>query len=127
MFCEPGKRSHKDANWRMLNVHNLLYRPSLILLSRTDHASENSLDLSTTLTCARFCVVSAKDTIQLLHGTTPALTGVFWHNIFCTAPSQMWLIQLSTLQQRSYLVPVSVWTTGILTASMKIGPERLIT
>jgi hypothetical protein len=67
----------------MLNVRNLLYRPSLILLGRLDYAGENGLDLSTTLTCARFCVASAKDTIQLLHKTSSRLTGAFWYNIFC--------------------------------------------
>jgi hypothetical protein len=68
----------------MLNVRNLLYRPSLILLGRPDYAGETGLDLSTTLTCARFCVTSAKDTIQLLHSTASRLTGAFWYNIFCT-------------------------------------------
>jgi Fungal specific transcription factor domain len=68
---------------RMLNVRNLLYRPSLILLGRRDYAGDNGLDLSTTLTCARFCVASAKDTIQLLHSTASRLTGAFWYNIFC--------------------------------------------
>src|SRR5208282_2423695 len=68
----------------MLNVRNLLYRPSLIILGRIDYAGENGLDLSTTLTCARFCVASAKDTIQLLHTTTSRLTGAFWYNVFCT-------------------------------------------
>jgi hypothetical protein len=66
----------------MLNVRNLLYRPSLILLGRVDYSSETGLDLSTTLTCARFCVASAKDTIQLLHSTASRLTGAFWYNIF---------------------------------------------
>jgi hypothetical protein len=68
---------------RMLNVRNLLYRPSLILLGRMDYGGESGLDLSTTLTCARFCVASAKDTIQLLHSTASRLTGAFWYNIFC--------------------------------------------
>lgn len=68
----------------MLNVRNLLYRPSLILLGRVDYAEENGLDLTTTLTCARFCVASAKDTIQLLHTTASRLTGAFWYNVFCT-------------------------------------------
>lgn len=68
----------------MLNVRNLLYRPSLILLGRIDYAGEDGLDLSTTLTCARFCVASAKDTIQLLYSTASRLTGAFWYNIFCT-------------------------------------------
>ena len=68
---------------RMLNVRNLLYRPSLILLGRVDYSGETGLDLSTTLTCARFCVASAKDTIQLLHSTASRLTGAFWYNIFC--------------------------------------------
>ena len=68
----------------MLNVRNLLYRPSLILLGRIDYAGESGLDLSTTLTCARFCVASAKDTIQLLHTTASRLTGAFWYNVFCT-------------------------------------------
>ena len=68
----------------MLNVRNLLYRPSLILLGRVDYSGETGLDLSTTLTCARFCVASAKDTIQLLHSTASRLTGAFWYNIFCT-------------------------------------------
>lgn len=67
----------------MLNVRNLLYRPSLILLGRVDYAGENGLDLSTTLTCAQFCVSSAKDTIELLHSTASRLTGAFWYNIFC--------------------------------------------
>jgi len=67
----------------MLNVRNLLYRPSLILLGRVDYAGENGLDLSTTLTCARFCVSSAKDTIHLLHSTASRLTGAFWYNVFC--------------------------------------------
>jgi hypothetical protein len=67
----------------MLNVRNLLYRPSLILLGRQDYAGETGLDLSTTLTCARFCVASAKDTIHLLHSTASRLTGAFWYNIFC--------------------------------------------
>lgn len=70
----------------MLNVRNLLYRPSLILLGRIDYAGENGLDLSTTLTCARFCVASAKDTIHLLHTTASRLTGAFWYNIFCNLP-----------------------------------------
>src|SRR5579859_5928621 len=70
----------------MLNVRNLLYRPSLILLGRMDYAGESGLDLSTTLTCARFCVASAKDTIQLLHSTSSRLTGAFWYNIFCNPP-----------------------------------------
>ncbi len=39
-----------------------------------------------TMTCARFCVVSEKKTIQLLHSTDPRLTGPFWYNIFCTHP-----------------------------------------
>ena len=68
----------------MLNVRNLLYRPSLILLGRVDYLGETGLDLSTTLTCARFCVASAKDTIELLHSTATRLTGAFWYNIFCT-------------------------------------------
>jgi hypothetical protein len=67
----------------MLNVRNLLYRPSLILLGRVDYTGEDGLDLSTTLTCARFCVASAKDTIQILHNTASRLTGAFWYNIFC--------------------------------------------
>jgi hypothetical protein len=70
----------------MLNVRNLLYRPSLILLGRVDYAGEDGLDLSTTLTCARFCVASAKDTIRLLHSTASRLTGAFWYNIFCKSP-----------------------------------------
>jgi len=69
----------------MLNVRNLLYRPSLILLGRQDYAGETGLDLSTTLTCARFCVASAKDTIHILHSTASRLTGAFWYNIFCTS------------------------------------------
>ena len=68
-------------------MRNLLYRPSLVLLGQVDYAGENGLDLSTTLTCARFCVASAKDTIQLLHSTASRLTGAFWYNIFCTTPS----------------------------------------
>ena len=72
---------------RMLNVRNLLYRPSLILLGRRDYAGDNGLDLSTTLTCARFCVASAKDTIHLLHSTASRLTGAFWYNIFCISCS----------------------------------------
>ena len=67
----------------MLNVRNLLYRPSMILLGRVDYARESGLDLSTTLTCARFCVDSARATIHLLHSTACHLTGAFWYNIFC--------------------------------------------
>lgn len=78
----------------MLNVRNLLYRPSLILLGRVDYAGENGLDLSTTLTCARFCVASAKDTIQILHSTASRLTGAFWYNIFCIYP--LWIILMQT-------------------------------
>lgn len=73
----------KRPDFRMLNVRNLLYRPSLILLGRVDYAGESGLDLSTTLTCARFCIASAKDTIQILHSTASRLTGAFWYNIFC--------------------------------------------
>ena len=82
----------------MLNVRNLLYRPSLILLGRVNYAGENGLDLSTTLTCARFCVASAKDTIQLLHSTASRLTGAFWYNIFCTPapPSRLAEIDIYT-------------------------------
>lgn len=72
------------TNRRTLNVRNLLYRPSLIFLSQSDYARQQGLDLSMTMTCARFCVVSAKKTIQLLHSTDPRLTGPFWYNIFCT-------------------------------------------
>jgi len=71
---------------RTLNVRNLLYRPSLIFLSQSDCARRQGLDLSMTMTCARFCVVSAKKTIQLLHSTDPRLTGPFWYNIFCNIP-----------------------------------------
>jgi hypothetical protein len=74
---------------RMLNVRNLLYRPSLILLGRLDYGGESGLDLSTTLTCARFCVASAKDTIKLLHSTASRLTGAFWYNIFCLLPFEV--------------------------------------
>jgi hypothetical protein len=72
--------------WRTLNTRNLLYRPSLIFLSRWDYSSENGLDLSTSLTCAHLCVASAKETIHLLHSTAFRLTGPFWYNIFCTRP-----------------------------------------
>jgi hypothetical protein len=48
-----------------------------------DYARDSGLDLSTTLTCARFCVASAKDTIQILHTTSSRLTGAVWYNTFC--------------------------------------------
>ena len=73
----------------MLNACNLLYRPSLIFLGRSEYADENGLDLSTSLTCARLCVESARETIHLLHSTASRLTGPFWYNIFCTHPLQI--------------------------------------
>ena len=72
------------VDYRTLNVRNLLYRPSLIFLSQSDYARQQGLDLSMTMTCARFCIISAKKTIQLLHSSDPRLTGPFWYNIFCT-------------------------------------------
>jgi hypothetical protein len=68
-------RAHRT---RMLNVRNLSYRPSLILLGAVASSVENCLDLSTTLTCVRFCVGSVKDTIRLLHCTASRLTGGFF-------------------------------------------------
>jgi hypothetical protein len=87
---------------RTLNVRNLLYRPSLIFLSQLDSARQNGLDLSMTMTCARFCVVSAKKTIQLLHSTDPRLTGPFWYNIFCNSPQPSELIQSSIRLQQFF-------------------------
>jgi len=74
-------------NFRTLNVRNLLYRPSLIFLGQSKFRTESALDLSTTLSCARLCVASAKDTIQLFYNTPFRLTGPFWFNVFCMLPN----------------------------------------
>jgi hypothetical protein len=73
------------AQFRTLNVRNLLYRPSLIFLGQAKQLSKSALDHSTTWSCAKLCVDTARDTIELFHTTAFRLTGPFWFNVFCIA------------------------------------------